>query len=398
MKVKAWENCYDLQWGKMLVPEAFCHPAKVSPGLAKRIFEHCLEQGYIEKGSICIDPFGGVLGFGIWAASFGIQFVGIELEEKFYRLAQDNVKLHERAWKKLGMPIPRIIQGDSRRLSEIVGGADGCVMSPPYAESVHSGNGIDPSCLTGNVAGKHSQAFAQGYGHSPGQIGVMKAGSVDAACTSPPFSEPGCQPIGKCLSRLVRSKLKAMGLDDKTEYGWTDGQIGNLRAGDVGAVCDGIVTSPPFEMCDQRKPGIKNDAKRPDGSAFDMGRSMSGYPDSPGQLGQTSGTSYWEAMRDIYRECYKILKPQGILIVVLKAYIKQGRRVPLPQQTLKLLIHLGFEPLERIKAMLVKQEVTPGLFGDVVKTKARKSFFRRLAESKGSPPIDWEEVLVCRKP
>uniref|UniRef100_A0A6M3XHL4 Putative S25 ribosomal protein n=1 Tax=viral metagenome TaxID=1070528 RepID=A0A6M3XHL4_9ZZZZ len=50
MKVSKWNNCYDLQWGKMLTPESFSHPAKVSPGLAKRIFEHCLEKGYIEKG------------------------------------------------------------------------------------------------------------------------------------------------------------------------------------------------------------------------------------------------------------------------------------------------------------------------------------------------------------
>lgn len=27
----------------------------------------------------------------------------------------------------------------------------------------------------------------------------------------------------------------------------------------------------------------------------------------------------------------------------------------------------------------------------------RKSFFRRLAESKGSPKIDWEEVLIVRR-
>ena len=59
---------------------------------------------------------------------------------------------------------------------------------------------------------------------------------------------------------------------------------------------------------------------------------------------------------------------------------------------------LGFEPVERIRAMLVKEDRQPGLFGeDVVKTTERKSFFRRLAEKKGSPRIDWEEVLMVRK-
>jgi hypothetical protein len=86
-----------------------------------------------------------------------------------------------------------------------------------------------------------------------------------------------------------------------------------------------------------------------------------------------------------------------VLVVVVKSYVKAGKRVPLPMQTLKLLIHLGFTPIERIKAMLVEETVTPGLFGDVTKIKERKSFFRRLAEKKGSPRIDFEEVLIVRK-
>jgi hypothetical protein len=35
--------------------------------------------------------------------------------------------------------------------------------------------------------------------------------------------------------------------------------------------------------------------------------------------------------------------------------------------------------------------------GRATKTKERKSFFRRLAEKKGSPRIDWEEVLFVHK-
>lgn len=162
------------------------------------------------------------------------------------------------------------------------------------------------------------------------------------------------------------------------------------------AAVSGIVTSPPYACETDRK--IPHGNKRSDGD----GGFRNYYSDNPKNIGNPQGSNgidtYWQAVSDVYRECHKVLKPGGVLIVVLKAYIKAGRRVPLPQQTLKLLIRLGFEPLERIKAMLVKEEITPGLFGDVVRTKARKSFFRRLAEAKGSPPIDWEEVLVCQKP
>jgi hypothetical protein len=49
--------------------------------------------------------------------------------------------------------------------------------------------------------------------------------------------------------------------------------------------------------------------------------------------------------------------------------------------------------------MLVKESSHTCLFGhEHVTRKERKSFFRRLAEKKGSPRIDWEEVIVVRKP
>jgi hypothetical protein len=49
--------------------------------------------------------------------------------------------------------------------------------------------------------------------------------------------------------------------------------------------------------------------------------------------------------------------------------------------------------------MLVEETTHAQLFGaDHVMRKERKSFFRRLAEKKGSPRIDYEEVLICRRP
>jgi len=72
--------------------------------------------------------------------------------------------------------------------------------------------------------------------------------------------------------------------------------------------------------------------------------------------------------------------------------------VPLCDDTLKLLVKLGFEPVERIRAHLVKEDRHPSLFGgDHVATTQRKSFFRLLAERKGSPRIDFEEVLCVRR-
>jgi len=59
---------------------------------------------------------------------------------------------------------------------------------------------------------------------------------------------------------------------------------------------------------------------------------------------------------------------------------------------------VGFETVCIHHAMLVKETSQETLFGDTeVKRKERKSFFRRLAESKGSPRIDFEVVLCMEK-
>ena len=73
--------------------------------------------------------------------------------------------------------------------------------------------------------------------------------------------------------------------------------------------------------------------------------------------------------------------------------------MPLCDDTCRLLESLGFNVFERTRAWLVRETREPDLFGgkDHVQRKERKSFFRRLAEQKGSPRIDWEEVIWCRK-
>uniref|UniRef100_A0A6H1ZXL9 Putative methyltransferase n=1 Tax=viral metagenome TaxID=1070528 RepID=A0A6H1ZXL9_9ZZZZ len=172
-------------------------------------------------------------------------------------------------------------------------------------------------------------------------------------------------------------------------YGSSKGQLGAMKAGDV----DAVVCSPPYADSMETSGGIDpSKSKHIGGPHSQMNNSDTRYGHTPGQIGQESGTTYWEAVRDVYAECYKVLKPGGVLVVVVKSYVKAGRRVPLPMQTLKLLIHLGFEPLERIKAMLVKEEVSAGLFGEIRKVKERKSFFRRNHEFKQAAKEYWPTI------
>jgi len=362
------------------------YPAKVSPGLAKRIFEHCLEKGYIKKNELCVDPFSGICGFGIWAASFGIRFIGVELEEKFCRLSEANIALHKRAWKKLGKPIPCVIQGDSRRLSAVLSGADCILTSPPFCD-------VEPYQDKAFRLNDGRRALPQGqdgYGHTEGQLGAMKAGDISMVCTSPPYAD-GCRRTGgehDSQPHLEGGKLY------NVNYSTNPQNLGNLPAGKVENVVSGIVTSPPWEESISQNKEFLAPHQRADHGRNENAPSIMGdtYGSTSGQIGQESGNTYWEACAEIYKQCFQILKPNGVIVLVLKSYIKQGRRVPLPMQTLKLLIHLGFEPLERIKAMLVKEESQPGLFGEIRKVKERKSFFRRNHEFKQAAKEYWPTI------
>ena len=469
MKLTTWNNCYDNQWSGLIVPEAFSHPAKFSPGLIQKIYSYGIEQGWFGPGDTIGDPFGGICGGGIFAAFAKLQWVGLELEAKFVDLAKQNIELHRPTWEAHGYPVPIILQGDSRRFSEIIGKCEGIITSPPYTDQpVNDRNGIDESKL--GKHGPNTQALAGGYGQTPGQIGKLKAGDLSAVVTSPPYADSeqsrdgdfvlnstGVNPtprklktrsyfpaetdnpanIGK-LSAVVTSppfgeantgggiaikgyrgdQVDKQGKNQPDKVGPRCGYMKDVHGADplnIGNLkMDGIVTSPPYE-------GTKVGGNNPELEQNRVDRKIAAgeisaetahaylgkhhqclvkdqYGNSPGQVGKETGETYWQAMAQVYAECHKALKPGGHMIVVVKAYVKNKKRVPLPQQTLKLLIRLGFEPVERIKAMLTKESVNGGLFGeDIVSKKERKSFFRRLAESKGSPRIDFEEILVVRK-
>jgi hypothetical protein len=60
---------------------------------------------------------------------------------------------------------------------------------------------------------------------------------------------------------------------------------------------------------------------------------------------------------------------------------------------------VGFETLEWIRAWLIEDRGAQwDLFGELHEREVhRKSFFRRLAERKGSPSIDYEVVLIQRR-
>jgi DNA modification methylase len=189
MKPMLWNNCYDSSWKGLITEASFAHPAKFARGLIERIYDHCLAKGYLKRGDLVADVFGGIGTGGITAAYRGLNWLGCELEPKFVAMAQENFRLHRHGWSAMRGGNATIIQGDSRKFDEHVAGI---VSSPPYAESLRGveHNGIDCAKLAKPNPGRNSQAASsEGYGASNGQIGSLKSGAVEAVISSPPFTQ-----------------------------------------------------------------------------------------------------------------------------------------------------------------------------------------------------------------
>jgi hypothetical protein len=277
--IRKVSGLYDSSWKGLVTEASIGHPAKCSHGLITWIFNYLIDNGYLHKGDICCDPFGGIFSTGIIGAGRGIKVVGVELEQRFYDIAQDNIKLHTKLWEACGDPVPVLLKGDSRRLSEIIapvlGKLASCIVgSPPFAEQ-QQGGGLATSRMTasGEPIGKADGYVNQGV--SPGQLGAMPAGDVSAIVGSPPF-------LG-ARSDTTKSGPTAAGgpCADRNDtaiadYGSAEGQLGNMPSGEVAA----IIGSPPFAN--------QNDHERPpDSTRSKQGRDAicRPYGETPGQLG-----------------------------------------------------------------------------------------------------------------
>ena len=188
------------------------------------------------------------------------------------------------------------------------------------------------------------------------------------------------------------------------DYGETPGQLGEMPAGAV----DAVVSSPPYEGSvnatdhgiDWSKAGPAT-GNRKRGDDCKHGQTLLdqlAYGNTEGQIGAETGDTFWTAAHAIVRESYAILKPGGYAVWVVKHFVRKGKLVDFPGDWRRLCEHVGFELVQEVHASLVTEETKSHLFdGERTTRRERKSFFRRLAEKKGSPRIDFECVLFMRK-
>src|SRR3990167_8967670 len=272
----------------------------MSRGLAVRIVDELFAMGAVTAGDLVVDPFAGIGSTGIECASRGVRFIGVELESRFVDLLRQNCALHRREWGAKGRPQPGCVQGDSRRLREVLGPvlAECVIGSPPYATEQMGGGGAKRE-------DKVLRAMMDGYGSTPGQLGAMRGGTVGAIVSRPPFSPPGMQPTGR--GQGVRAEHTAgtrREASPESDYGGSPGQLGAMSMGAV----DAVVSSPPYEgSLHASKNGIDWDkAVRETGQGGEHqapGASVSAaYPASQENIGNGNGDTFWSAALEICRE------------------------------------------------------------------------------------------------
>jgi hypothetical protein len=413
-----WHGLYGESWKGLIHDDAFAHPAKFSRALVRKIYDHVIAEGWAKPGDRVIDPFGGVALGGFDAMRHGLYWHGHELEEKFVKLGNQNIALwNERFSRMPNWGVARLIQGDSRRLTAVWAGSSCCVTPPPYAnDTVNDRNGIDLSKVK-KPGGHNSQSRKMtNYGEASGQLGAMPEGQL--CVSSPPYaanekSDYLMTDDGKTRRRDVKRGFKQGhgSFRGSESYGDTEGQLGRMR--DKEGSFDCAVSSPPYEgslstveSCDnvagtsvttkyQRSYG--KDAERQIDQPRDNGngRFLAKPHDN---IGNQSGDTFWSASRLILQQLHQVIVPGGHAVFVVKAFVRDKKIVDFPGQWAQLCEATGFRFLHHHRASLVEHSGTQGGFHEDKEIRVeRKSFFRRLAESKGSPRIDHESVLCFER-
>jgi hypothetical protein len=470
IKPDVWQNCYIEMWKGFIVDEAFCHPAKFSHALIGKIYDHALKMGWVKKGDYILDPFAGVALGALHSLINGLNWIGVELEQKFVDMGgyfecpgvtkkewirffakgrqgkvnykhgihwcpvcnpkykgdgkipfsephhySGNIDLwtHKfREWPHLGMA--RIIQGDSRCIKEVVKEAGLIVSSPPYLKKIpfQDKTYIHVDYRPERKGTKWEKVImgdthsGQDYGHTPGNLANMKEGKFEAVISSSPY--PHQVHIGGIdKEKLTGNRAGKYTQANSEVYGQSPGQLGSMKEGEFSA----IVSSPNFPEQNHstgwskkyqkefiRKLNIKYPKRIGKLNQFQK-KEYFAMPESPTNLGNISGDTFWQASKEIVQGCYDLLKPGGHAIWVTKDYIKKGVRVPFSDRWAALCESVGFKLVCWHHASLVQKHGTQGRMfeGDEEISIERKSFFRRLAEKKGSPRIDYESVICMVK-
>lgn len=374
--------------------EAMSHPAKGHLGLWWELIER-----YTEPGQTILDPMAGI-GSTLIACLMGRNVVCNEMETHFLVPMVASWEKMQRGGSMLGYSLgdALIIRGDA--LSLPLASADAIITSPPWETTV----GGDASLLetvafNPDGSNRLSRANGKGYTHP-----------VSAVITSPPWEDIVQSQDTKFLDKLEEKRngsrfqggnrtgytrpvsavitsppwedqLAVKDIDFYRTMLMADGR--NSEAPHVKGIAsytrpvNTIISSPPYEGAETR-----DQYPTQGGYIADvMTRSYRSGVHSGENIGNLRGEKYWEAMTAVYRECYRVLIPGGVMVLVVKGFTRAKKYQDLPQQTADLLESLGFQVFDRWT-----REVP-------------LSFWRTLQKQNGNwdEALRYEHVIAARK-
>ena len=349
---------------QFFTPESFRHPAKMNINLLLWIVDK-----FTQPSETILDPMFGI-GTTMLACTLDRNVIGVELEQKFVDMAVANwekVKAMPRFDAKMGTC--QIIQGDVRNLEGLL--ADKIITSPPYEESMGE---------------KHHSPAADKIFNDKG-LGVY-TDRVDKIITSPPYA--GAQSGGGIAQEgytkpYQKGKIGGDNLDPVGRRSYMPENVGdnpeNIQRLPYGKV-DNIISSPPYGEADQHNNSERGVLRknRPDLKAWLYSKEQAG--DNLFNIGNLKSQSYLDAMLQVYQQCHCVLKPDGLMILVTKNFIREKQEIRLDNDTITLCEKVGFTFQERHYRKLMAQ-----------------SFWRIIYKRRypSAPTIDSEDILVFRK-
>jgi len=347
-------------WKRYFTKDSVAHPAKMNLNLLRWILET-----YTKPGEVVLDPMAGTGSTIVLAARFGRHGVAVEYEPSFCDMIRANIKLTEK-FTALTQGKMACIQGDARELSKLLEKSDAIITSPPFGPSP-TGGGIFKEGYKAPGEEKVSdpglpERHARPLSEDPRNIDNLKYGKVDAVVVSPPY--------GNRLSDV------AVHDGDPARMGYRQ-------------TVDTILTSPPFEdtipAYDEKwlEEHWDDESDSPKHKTMRFGKSMRGYPSrEEDNIGSMKGETYLEAMLKVYRECHKVLKPEGVMALVTKNFIREKAVVRLDLDTIKLCEAAGFCLSDHWYLKLTT-----------------RGFWRILYRGKypDVPEVEYEDVLVFTK-
>jgi DNA modification methylase len=294
-----------------------------------------------------------------------------------------------------------------------LGSIDCCLTSPPYAGTGESRKEFwerlakDPSSK--RYGRKKHPTTCEHYGESEENIGNLLNKSIDAIITSPPYTNSAAE--NPNVTELQKKGwVKGGDLNKFLPQNLSSENIGNLPLGNV----DTIITSPPYEgslegTSRHTKGGIASRdpaLAQADTHATVLSKATKqgvpvGYSPNKDNIGNLKSKdeeyealvkgfmsrngkpTYLSEMFKVYANCYKVLKPGGRAIIIVKPFIRNKKVIDLPYHTWLLMAKAGFR-LEKLYKLRLKNQ----------------SFWRILMYKKHPelPKIAHEWILVCRKP